>query len=82
MFAPFSLISSIKVQVLHPQRCPPAKPELTSDILRIRAASKLQKQKVFKLLLDITHREKKKMQVLFLLLKKIISTCCNYKLLV
>lgn len=60
MFAPFSLISSIKVQVLHPQRCPPAKPELTSDILRIRAASKLQKQKVFKLLLDITHREKKK----------------------
>lgn len=41
MFAPFSLISSIKVQVLHPQRCPPAKPELTSDILRIRAASKL-----------------------------------------
>lgn len=79
MFGPFSLISSIMVQEVHPQRCPPAKPELTSDILRIRAASKTIKTKGFQAPLRY-NTERKKLQALFLLLKKIISTCCNYKL--
>lgn len=58
MFSPFSLITSIKVQEVHPQRCPPAKLELTSDIWRIKKGMKTQKtQKVFKLPLHHTHRK-------------------------
>jgi len=59
MFSPSSLISSIKVQEVHPQRCPPAKPELTSDVLRMKAAGETTKTKRFLSTSYITHKGKK-----------------------
>lgn len=60
MFSPFSLISSIKVQEVHLQKRPPAKPELTSDILRIKKAMKTPENKRFSSSLYISHTEKTK----------------------
>lgn len=78
MFSPFSLITSIKVQEVHPQKRPPAKPELTSDIWRIKKAMKTQKNKRFSNSLYITHTENKqttKRAVTILLLKNNILVC-------
>lgn len=78
MFSPFSLISSIKVQEVHPQRCPPAKPELTFDILRIKKAGKTTKPKGFQT--QLIHNTEGKKKVHLLLLKKNVLFCFNCKL--